>query len=323
MKSLDFGRYVLGGSVVAAMLAGCGGSQPPIGAPGVMPQSRATVTHAGRGGSWMLPTAKSGELVYASYNFGTTVDVFSYPGGTLVGQLTGFQGPAGLCSDGSGDVWITNESPPEVIEYQHGGTDPIAILGSEDPFGCSVDPTTGNLAVTNFNPADIAVYKNASGNPRYYSSPDFPEWWYCAYDNHGNLFAGSPASSDLAELPAGSGTIEAITLDKSFALGSMQWHKKYLAIADAGGSADAPATIYHVSVMGSNGTVAGKSTLNNAGKHREGLAVQYWITGSAIVGPDKLYFNFWRYPKGGRPTKVIRHLDQQLWGTTVSIAPGH
>jgi hypothetical protein len=321
MRGLRLSRYALWYGVAAASLIACGASQPPIGAPGTVSQGPAIAAHGARGGSWMLSRASSGGLVYVSDSFGTTVDVFSYPGGTLVGQLTGFEGPQGLCSDRKGNVWITNGSPPEVIEYQHGGTQPIAELGSEDPFACSVDPTTGNLAVTNSNPGKIAIYKNASGNPTYYSSPNFPEWEYCAYDNHGNLFAGSPASSDLAELPAGSGTIEAITLDKSFALGSMQWHKKYLAIADAGGSADSPTTIYQVRVLGSDGTVTGKSALKSAGKHREGLAVQYWITGSAIVGPDKLYFNFWRYPKGGRPTKVIRHLDQQLWGTTVSAAP--
>ena len=36
MKSLDFGRYALCASMSIAMLAGCGGSQPPIGAPGAM-----------------------------------------------------------------------------------------------------------------------------------------------------------------------------------------------------------------------------------------------------------------------------------------------
>jgi len=41
MKSIDLGRYALSSCVVAAMLAGCGGSQPPIAAPGAMPQSRA------------------------------------------------------------------------------------------------------------------------------------------------------------------------------------------------------------------------------------------------------------------------------------------
>jgi hypothetical protein len=38
MNSLDFGRYILGGSAVTAILAGCGGSQPPIGTPGAMLQ---------------------------------------------------------------------------------------------------------------------------------------------------------------------------------------------------------------------------------------------------------------------------------------------
>jgi uncharacterized repeat protein (TIGR03803 family) len=40
MKSLDFGRYVLSSCVAAAMLAGCGGSQPPIGAPDATLQRR-------------------------------------------------------------------------------------------------------------------------------------------------------------------------------------------------------------------------------------------------------------------------------------------
>ncbi|MGP8100872.1 MAG: peptidase S8 [Candidatus Cybelea sp.] len=45
MKSLDFGRYALSSCVAAAMLAGCGGSQPPIGAPGLT-QSDALQLHA-------------------------------------------------------------------------------------------------------------------------------------------------------------------------------------------------------------------------------------------------------------------------------------
>jgi len=39
MKGLDFGRFALTSCVAAAMLAGCGGSQPPIGATGEMPPS--------------------------------------------------------------------------------------------------------------------------------------------------------------------------------------------------------------------------------------------------------------------------------------------
>ena len=38
MKSLDFSRYGVTQLFAAAMLAGCGGSPPPIGAPGAMLQ---------------------------------------------------------------------------------------------------------------------------------------------------------------------------------------------------------------------------------------------------------------------------------------------
>jgi hypothetical protein len=52
--------------IAAAMLAGCGGSQTQSGAPGPMPQSRAIVSLAERGGSWMLPDAKKGRPLYVS-----------------------------------------------------------------------------------------------------------------------------------------------------------------------------------------------------------------------------------------------------------------
>jgi hypothetical protein len=56
MKLSDFGRCALTCCVgAAAMLAGCGGSQPPIGAPGAIPEASAIAPHAVRGKSWMLP----------------------------------------------------------------------------------------------------------------------------------------------------------------------------------------------------------------------------------------------------------------------------
>jgi uncharacterized repeat protein (TIGR03803 family) len=44
-------------AVATLFLTACGGSQPPVNAPSAMPQSHAIVTHAERGGSWMLPEA--------------------------------------------------------------------------------------------------------------------------------------------------------------------------------------------------------------------------------------------------------------------------
>jgi hypothetical protein len=85
--------YALSFSAVAVLLAGCGGSQPPIGAPGPMPQSPAIATHDERGTSWMLPEAQSDALLYVSS--ATAVSVFSYPRGSLEKSLNGLELPFG------------------------------------------------------------------------------------------------------------------------------------------------------------------------------------------------------------------------------------
>lgn len=50
----------------AAILVGCGGSQPPIRVLGAMPQSAAIAAHAEHGRSWMLPEVASQSLLYVS-----------------------------------------------------------------------------------------------------------------------------------------------------------------------------------------------------------------------------------------------------------------
>jgi hypothetical protein len=54
MRTFAHSRFALSVSL-AATLAGCGGSQPPIGVPGAMPQSPAIATHAERGGRQRIP----------------------------------------------------------------------------------------------------------------------------------------------------------------------------------------------------------------------------------------------------------------------------
>jgi hypothetical protein len=88
MILLGLGRLTLCVCVAAAMLAGCGGSQPPIDGPGAMPQTSAAGTHAERGKSWMLPEASSGgSLLYVSNE--NTISIFTLPDGNLVGALPG------------------------------------------------------------------------------------------------------------------------------------------------------------------------------------------------------------------------------------------
>ena len=142
MKGFHISLYATSVGVAVAMLSGCGGSQPPIGASGAMPQSRAIATHAVRSGSWMLPEAKSEDLLYATGGC-LGICVFSYPRGKIIGSLATIG--QSVCADGSGNVFITQNQ--HVIEYAHGGTSPIATLTLPglDGWGCSVDPTTGNL----------------------------------------------------------------------------------------------------------------------------------------------------------------------------------
>jgi hypothetical protein len=78
MKSFSLRKHTLSGGVAVALLAGCGGSQPPVGAPGAMPQTSPIATHADRGKSWMLPEAKSG-LYISEYNNRSDAVVLGYP----------------------------------------------------------------------------------------------------------------------------------------------------------------------------------------------------------------------------------------------------
>ncbi len=83
-------------------LAGCGGSQPPIGTPGAVPQAPAIAAHVDAGKSWMLPQAQGKTtLLYVSLGV-HRVGVFDYDTGKRVGTLSGFDDPYGGCVDTEG-----------------------------------------------------------------------------------------------------------------------------------------------------------------------------------------------------------------------------
>ncbi len=158
-------RYAAALCVAATMLAGCGGSQPLIGNPGAAPQGRAITQQAAQGKSWMLPEAKRDDLLYATDNAGF-VHVFSYPAGKEVGTIVVAGDPLGACVDRAGNVWVARFRMTSVVEYAHGGTSPIGDVGTypNNPWGCAVDPTTGNLAVTTTEGSHRRLRKR-SGRP--------------------------------------------------------------------------------------------------------------------------------------------------------------
>ena len=176
----DFGRFALGLCAAFAMLAGCGnGAQSQLAPPGPFQQSgaqarlgqlsdglghtnrrretRVMVPHPNHGRSWMAPGAATKDLLYISNYYTDDVLVYSYPQDKLVGTLTGLEGPTAPAPTRKATSRIVNnnlsDSGEDAVEYKHGGTKPIATLkiGAGYAVTCSVDPTTGSLAVTVFD----------------------------------------------------------------------------------------------------------------------------------------------------------------------------
>ncbi len=307
----------------AMTLFGCGGSQPSIGA---MPQSGALlqrnapmVAHPGFARSWMAPEAKSSDLLYVSDG---DVYVLTYPKGKLVGTLTGLDFPQGECVDKTGDVFITNgvDSAGDVLEYRHGGTHVARTLtGVNSPEDCSVDPTTGNLAVTE-NSGSVAIFRKAQGKPKgyYYGYPSHsPEVYNCAYDNKGDLFidaefiqnypSGFPIFA-VGELAKGGKKIETIwtpegTQTSAGYPGGLQWDGKHLAVGDSISGVVYINDDRQLTLEGADGVM------------------QFWIQGGTLIGPnsDANTVTFWKYPAGGSPTKVLNGFSTP-YGATVSLA---
>ncbi len=304
-----------------ALLADCGGSGGSQ-LSGVPP---AAGERAGSPASWMAPDAKRHDLLYVSDLDSDDVNVYSYPQGKLKGVLTGFQAVHYECVDAAGDVFIADGEAKQVLEYAHGGTNPIKKY-TEPGFthGCAVDPTTGNLAVLHDPPSSgyggFSIYKHAKGKPTEYVTPNVFRVYFIGYDAKGDLFVDGTAyhpTFEIAELPAGSKTTEAITLNQPINLpGAIAWDGKYLAVGDQV-SLSGPSKIYQFSISGSTGSLQGTTPLADSCD-----VLQFWLQGTRVItsddcAPRVLYFH---YPAGGSSTKTISDSLHEPVGVTVSVA---
>lgn len=306
MRPLVLGRYALSLNCSAVLLAGCGASEPPTSARGTMPPSQTSAT-AKRGNSWMLPEATQRNLLYVGVIESDTqlgeVYVFLYPSGKLVGALTGFQNPEGICSDASGNVFVTDADAADIIEYAHGGTTPIkTLLDTGRPSGCWVDPTTGDLAVSNYS-SFVSVYKSATGDPINYTTAEPAS--FVTYDGSGNLFAdnrGDPVS--VWELRRGRSSFQTITLQQfppNSWSGGLQWVGSHLTVAHTNPRYfGCCGRIYRYKLRGTNAKKVGSMQ-----PKPEGLS-DFFIDGpTAIVATGQSWINFFDYPDGHQPTRTI------------------
>ncbi len=319
MSRLDLARYAAACCAASVVFAGCGGS-PSENVPAV-PMARSAVVRPETARTWMTPQATRMDLLYVSDVRKQTVDVYSYPMGGLVGKLTGFGRPKGECADRTGNVWIADAGGFDVIEYPHGASKPIVALDTPgSPTGCSVDPLTGNLAVTGgTNGIVLSVYRRTKGggwrSPVKYSTSNVRAAYFCGYDDQGNLFIDGEGDGgfQFAELRRGGAALKPVTLNQSIAVpAQVQWDGHNVAVGDSGIS---PSVIYQFSISGSAGTEVGSTTLGGTKSVR-----QFWIAGSTVVGPDVSGrdVGLFNYPAGGSPSSTIA--APHAFGAAVSLA---
>jgi len=192
MKSFGLGSYAISGGVAFALLAGCGGSQPPIGAPGAMPQGLMR-SEAGR----HLDYKATAPLVFVVNLGNQNVTVYRATAknpSPLATISEGLSLPGGACIDGQGTLYVANDpgSGGWVSEYPLGKTTPSRIItdGIDIPGYCAIDGE-GNLWVSNIYGANATEYLKGSKKPHTVITKGLVYPVGIAIDRSGNLYVGN------------------------------------------------------------------------------------------------------------------------------------
>jgi hypothetical protein len=305
---------------IVLWFSGCDGQVPTTQGPWAKGYSADQISPSVR-------AATSGDLLYVSSD-APYVYIYTYPGLAYVSKLDILGGNSGLCDDAAGDVFVTIYSDYQILEYAHGGSQPIQTLSDPNarPLGCAIDSTTGNLAVTSYagqrpgKHGSVAIYTNASGNPQVYTDAEIFYYDFCTYDGNGNLFIdGQDADLNpvIAELPKGNAKFINLTLTdlpKNFGYpAGIAWDGQDLVLGDL----DHP-NLYRLQLSGSSLKVVGSTKLRT-GKNVEQFTIAADTSGETLIGPNSTAQSvyFWRYPRGGKPMQQITGLSG-AFGTAIS-----
>ncbi|HEY1654052.1 MAG TPA: hypothetical protein VGF86_02935, partial [Candidatus Tumulicola sp.] len=238
-------------------------------------------------------------LLYVS-NLGTNdVTVYTYRNGgglLLVGTLTGFSYPTGMCTDKVGNVWVPDAGSGAVYEFAHGGTSPIDTIrqtGNSRPYDCSVDLSTGKLAVANqsggqFPNGNVKIYAKGSHSGVKYEAPHDAQVDFLAYDDKSDLFVdGTQATygAGLYELPRGHHQFTTLTLSggQLYSPGAIQWLNPTLLVGDAGQQGQGSPVADKIFVYGTTATILGVVSFANTQD-----TYGFWRRGKRIIVPDHL-----------------------------------
>lgn len=318
----------LSSSVAIALLAGCGGSEPPIAAHGSMAQGSV-------GNSWMDAGASKWDLLYVTSGGG--INVYRYWHHKLIGKLGGFISPQGECVDAAGDIYVTDYGAMKVFEFTHGGKQPVNVIdvAPYQPEGCAVDFKSGDLAVANETKesssyGSLAIYSDAQGSPRLYTAP-LNHYESCAYDDKGNLLVTDGTDSDsyygsnFAWLAKNTQQLVTIRLHGGSEFGvfnevhGIAWDGKYWVINGFEGG-----LISQVRVKRHRGRLAGQSYIQGGAEalgpiaiYNDGKGSQGSQAVAASFTDDEV--SYWKYPSGGqRVAEIVTGLSEP-YGVAISL----
>lgn len=131
-----------------------------------------------------------------------------------------------------------------------------------NPIDCSVDPTTGNVAVSSLDAGFVVVFPKAEQKPKvYYEDVADTHMYSCSYDSKGDLFVDQVAKSRnsyIGELPKGGTRFTNYLLDGRIAPpGGIQFDGKHVAVEDIESD-----VVYRLRFSGSKAIILGSTPLD-------------------------------------------------------------
>jgi hypothetical protein len=263
--------------------------------------------------------AKLPRLLFVSDDDTDDVYIFTMPTMQLKGTLTGFAEPQGMCTDRSGNIWITNTETSQVLQYSRAGV----AMGSVSvpgyfPVGCAINKTNGDLAVTNIvstagGDGNVEVFPGATGTGNILTNPSQTEYFFPTYDKSGNLYVDGFGTSGyiLSQCPSGSSSCSTMTVSgvsPGFP-GGLNWDRVNNGIILGDQECATGSCQYAATISGSTATVTGTTPVN-------GISGGICDVDQGTIAPMSKYFAGgciseatgqssaaarWAYPAGGTP----------------------
>jgi hypothetical protein len=196
MRISGLSRYAFCNCAAAAMLAGCGGSQSPIGAPGAMPlQSALGAAQYDRTSPLLYVTNYT-----ADYNDVKIYHANAKDPSPVAIVMDDIDTPASDCLDAQGTLYVDNEpgnGSGWISEYPAGKTKAAKVItkGIDVPGFCAIDGK-GNLWVTNISGVNVTEYEQGSTKPHTVITKGMVYPVGIAVDHQGNTYVSNRLSQD-------------------------------------------------------------------------------------------------------------------------------